>query len=290
MARHCLRKGGSRSRMHYLAAKLAPWAQYVLSLWRIRSNTASGLACPASGPHGLGSVMARRRTVVSVVAGSVAVVGVVLGLTQPRSPSPPRWRLTESYSGAQIAQRWKQFTPGGPYCNTPGTFSVQGRALDLRVSGVYGNCTRFTSTFTAGFGKTAVRMYIPHDVVADRAAWPAFWGYPESRVWPTAGEIDVYEQLHAGPACATYHWGQPSSRRSTRSHCVAITAGWHTFAVVWSSHALTFYYDGRYLATLRGRYVHDVPVNWLVEDKSFPNSNPVPTTVRVLWWKHWVRT
>jgi len=128
----------------------------------------------------------------------VAVVGVVLGLTQPRSPSPPRWRLTESYSGAQIAQRWKQFTPGGPYCNTPGTFSVQGRALDLRVSGVYGNCTRFTSTFTAGFGKTAVRMYIPHDVVADRAAWPAFWGYPESRVWPTAGEIDVYEQLHAG--------------------------------------------------------------------------------------------
>ena len=254
-------------------------------------------------PHGFRSVMAKRRTVVAVVAGGVAVAGVVLGVTQPWSPmadngrplgvpekAPPlRWRLTESYSGAQIAEQWKQFTPGGPFCKTAGTFSVQGRTLDLSVSGVYGNCTRFTSTFTAGFGKTAARMYIPRDVVADPAAWPAFWGYPERRVWPTAGEVDVYEQLHAGLACATYHWGQPARPQSTGPHCAAIRAGWHTFAVVWSRHVLRFYYDGKYLTTLRGRYVHDVPVDWLVEEKSYRNSNPVPTTVRVLWWKHWVR-
>jgi Glycosyl hydrolases family 16 len=235
--------------------------------------------------------------VVAVVVGGVAVAGLVLGVTRPwspsltRLPSPPRWQLTESYSGAQIAQQWKQFTPGGPYCRTPGTFSVRGRTLDLSVGGVYGNCTRFTSTFTAGFGKTAARMYIPRDVVADRAAWPAFWGYTESRVWPTAGEIDVYEQPRGGGlACATYHWGQPSRPRSTGPHCVAITAGWHTFAVVWSRHVLSFYYDGKYLTTFRGQYIHDVPVNWLVEEKSYQNSDPIPTTVRVLWWKHWVRT
>jgi Glycosyl hydrolases family 16 len=118
---------------------------------------------------------------------------------------PPRWRLTESYSGAQIAQQWRQVAQGAPFCKAPGTFSVQGRTLDLSVGGVYGDCTRFTSTFTTGFGKTAARMYIPRDVVADPAAWPAFWGYPESRAWPTAGEIDVYEQKHGGGLACTYH-------------------------------------------------------------------------------------
>jgi len=38
-----------------------------------------------------------------------------------------------------------------------------------------------------------------------------------------------------------------------------------------------------------GQYIHDVPVNWLVEERSYPSSKPDPTTVRVLWWKHWVR-
>lgn len=93
------------------------------------------------------------------------------------------------------------------------------------MGGGYGNCTRFTSTFTVGFGKTAARMYIPRDVVADPAAWPTFWGYTESRVWPTAGEIDAYEQPHGGGrARATYHWGQPSRPRSTGPHCVVVTA------------------------------------------------------------------
>jgi Glycosyl hydrolases family 16 len=75
--------------------------------------------------------------------------------------------------------------------------------------------------------------------------WPAFW-LVTTGSWPAGGEIDIMEGLH-GSAVWHYHYvnssGKPSQVGGPASGFKG--CGVHTYAVNWTTAAITFYYDGK---------------------------------------------
>jgi beta-glucanase (GH16 family) len=114
----------------------------------------------------------------------------------------------------------------------------------------YGPC-QYTSarmetlnTFTQTYGKFEARIKFPPGY----GLWPAFWieGANVYQVgWPACGEIDIIEPNGTNPylvegALHARHTGHPAYLTVTQ----AITAGFHTYSVVWNSKGITWYFDG----------------------------------------------
>lgn len=93
--------------------------------------------------------------------------------------------------------------------------------------------------------------------------WPAFWLLPSEGprntsgtgvygYWPMSGEIDVMEAINdMGITHCALHFGGPGDgHRHVTSQSNAqggnrLDAGWHTYAVDWTQHAMTFRVDGK---------------------------------------------
>jgi beta-glucanase (GH16 family) len=75
--------------------------------------------------------------------------------------------------------------------------------------------------------------------------WPAFW-LVTTGSWPAGGEIDVMEGLK-GSAAWHYHYVNSSGKPSAVGGYVSgfKGCGTHTYAVSWTTSAITFYYDGK---------------------------------------------
>jgi len=75
--------------------------------------------------------------------------------------------------------------------------------------------------------------------------WPAFW-LDTTGSWPAGGEIDVMEGLN-GSAAWHYHYLNSSGANSAIGGTLAgfSGCGTHTYAVSWTTSAITFYYDGK---------------------------------------------
>jgi hypothetical protein len=75
--------------------------------------------------------------------------------------------------------------------------------------------------------------------------WPAFW-LVTTGSWPAGGEIDVVEGLY-GQAAWHYHYLSASGVPSAVGEAVPgfSGCGTHTYAVNWTTSAITFYYDGK---------------------------------------------
>lgn len=79
--------------------------------------------------------------------------------------------------------------------------------------------------------------------------WPAFWAIPASYDWPP--EIDMLEQYGTQNYATLSTWINNSSGNNGTyaGFQVAVDPGqWHTYAVRWTSTALTFYVDGTQVA------------------------------------------
>ena len=93
--------------------------------------------------------------------------------------------------------------------------------------------------------KLSEQINLPCNVFGKIENWPAFWLVTTSS-WPAGGEIDVMEGLN-GSVAWHYHY----LSRSGASSVVGGTlrgfsgCGTHTYAVNWTTSALTLYYDGK---------------------------------------------
>ena len=89
------------------------------------------------------------------------------------------------------------------------------------------------------------QISLPCNTAGQIENWPAFW-LVTTGSWPAGGEIDIMEGL-SGSAAWHYHYlnssGTPSSVGGPVSGFSG--CGTHTYAVDWTTAAITFYYDGK---------------------------------------------
>jgi beta-glucanase (GH16 family) len=142
-----------------------------------------------------------------------------------------------------------------PDCYDPRQVVVSGGELQLTLvarqescngsphayaSGLVSSIGRFA--FTHGFVEVRARLPASDGMVAD---WPGIWA-DGLGPWPTTGELDVVEGI-GGQACWHFHdpAGDPGSCSNTN-----YAGSWHTYGADWESGVVTFYYDGKRVATL----------------------------------------
>lgn len=80
-----------------------------------------------------------------------------------------------------------------------------------------------------------------------RAMWSAFWLAASNLHWPP--EMDFLEAWGEGHTRSYYHsvGGKRSSSHPIRAN---LSAGWHTFGLMWSAYKMTAYIDGRRTLTV----------------------------------------
>jgi beta-glucanase (GH16 family) len=142
-----------------------------------------------------------------------------------------------------------------PECNDPRQVVESGDELQLTLvakheycngsehsyaSGIVTTIGKFA--FTYGFVEVRARLPASYGRVAD---WPGIWT-DGLGVWPTTGELDVVEGI-GGQACWHFHdpAGDPGSCTTTD-----YAGSWHTYGADWEPGSVTFYYDGKRVATL----------------------------------------
>jgi beta-glucanase (GH16 family)/transcriptional regulator with XRE-family HTH domain len=106
--------------------------------------------------------------------------------------------------------------------------------------------------FQSTYGRIEARIKLP----AGDGLWPAFWALGAAGSWPTAGEIDVMENIGSDPSkiYGSIHGPQAGShggyRLTAEEHSpVSLAAGFHTYGVDWSPKKIVFTLDGIPYAT-----------------------------------------
>jgi glycosyl hydrolase family 16 len=89
------------------------------------------------------------------------------------------------------------------------------------------------------------QINLPCNSASQIKNWPAFW-LVTTGSWPAGGEIDIMEGL-SGSAAWHYHYVNSSGTPSAVGGPVSgfKGCGIHTYAVNWTTAAITFYYDGK---------------------------------------------
>jgi len=104
--------------------------------------------------------------------------------------------------------------------------------------------------FQFQYGSAVARIQVP----GGQGLWPAFWtlGSNINTVgWPVCGEIDVMENIGSEPTTThgTIHAGGKSGLRwlsgDSTDAASALSAGYHTYGVVWGPTAVSISIDGR---------------------------------------------
>jgi beta-glucanase (GH16 family) len=103
--------------------------------------------------------------------------------------------------------------------------------------------------FQFQYGSAAASIRVP----AGQGLWPAFWTLGsniDTVGWPVCGEIDVMENIGSEPAetHGTIHAGGKSGIRwlsgNSATQPTALSAGYHTYGVVWGPTAVSISVDG----------------------------------------------
>jgi beta-glucanase (GH16 family) len=123
--------------------------------------------------------------------------------------------------------------------------------------------------------------------------FPAWWTNGAGLNWPENGEIDVMEELGTGKPCWHYHYQDTSGTHQGPGGCIGTLggqtvdwSGWHTYAARWEPGKITFYYDGRQVATWTTGVVtnpHFLILNYSVDGTVYPDTTMEVDYVRV--WK-----
>ncbi len=128
-------------------------------------------------------------------------------------------------------------------------------------------------TFRYGYVEARIKM------PTGSGAFPAFWtlGANLPQVgWPRSGEVDIAEitsnlpdsvhtNVHGVDAAGKawqVGWGSPGGTLTTDSN---LDGGFHTYGLLWTSNALTFYFDGQAIHTVNRS---QVPV-WLWDQDNY---------------------
>lgn len=104
------------------------------------------------------------------------------------------------------------------------------------------------SSFDFTYGYIQVTARIP----SGDGLWPALWLLPQNESWPP--EIDIMENLggNTSVVSCTIHPTTGGQVQTIYQSPVSLSSGWHTYAVNWEPHSITWYVDGHQVATYTG--------------------------------------
>ena len=129
---------------------------------------------------------------------------------------------------------------------------------------------RLESRDAFAYGRFEARIDLP----TTQGMWPAFWLFPISVPWPTAGEIDIMEnrgsqpnlvssayhfQRAPGPCCGQHEYVFEEFTKTVAGQPVNFHSGYHTYAVEWEPGTLRFYVNDEIHWQLL-ESVHNVPI------------------------------
>ena len=116
--------------------------------------------------------------------------------------------------------------------------------MNSAASGTGAFNTRKSKTWSAP-ATLSEQIDLPCNSSGQVENWPAFW-LDTTGSWPAGGEIDVMEGLN-GSAAWHYHYLNSSGATSAVGGTLSgfSGCGTHTYAVSWTTSAITFYYDGK---------------------------------------------
>jgi hypothetical protein len=196
---------------------------------------------------------------------AVAVVAAVTGIITPFTPASARTTAVSapfSWEGASWCPNYYGSKYGGT-CGAP-TLSGTGSSAAFYPSQIsYSGSTQpiyldmnSTATESGAFNTETQETWsapvtvseeinVPCNRLGQVENWPGFW-LVTTGSWPAGGEIDVLEGL-AGTIQWHYHYLSASGVDSAVGGTLAgfSGCGTHTYAVDWTTSAITFYYDGR---------------------------------------------
>lgn len=215
----------------------------------------------------VGKTLGRRRLRAMVVAGLAVVAAVAFLVARGGSPRgvPPRvgpnsWRLIfdATFTGRSLnTALWHtcydfgacQIVHNGEYeWYVPHGVAVRGGTLVLtaRAHKVHGQplssgMIQSNGRFDFEYGYVEIRAKVPSGF----GTWPALWLLPEDGQWPP--EIDIMEYWGWSPNQIRESLFPPGDKTGLH-HTVDvphITAGYHTYAVDWEPHEISWYVDGQ---------------------------------------------
>ena len=96
------------------------------------------------------------------------------------------------------------------------------------------------NSFSQTYGYFEIRAELPG---GGKGLWPAFWLLPKNNTWPP--EIDVFEQVSSPTSNIVTTIHDKSGNASSNLNIGNTSTAYHTYGVLWTSQAITFYVDGK---------------------------------------------
>ncbi len=205
-----------------------------------------------------------------------------------RDALPPAWSNSRFGNGQAAAGFNRQELE----CFDPSRTAFTNGTLTLRIIRKRERCDGRWRPYSSGVASTVGRWSFKYGLLEARVwvpsrgskivDWPAVWMGGKA-------EIDVLEG--GGVPCWYYHirkrrWGQCLSG-------VHIANGWHTVAVNWQPHGITWYYDRREVASVSSRVapITSAPMSLVLDlalssrMRHYPTA--IPATFRIGWVRVW---
>jgi beta-glucanase (GH16 family) len=212
--------------------------------------------------------------------GTARAAALVAAVTHPKlvgAPQPTPTSLgggwteifDDEFNGSSLnpvwhtAQYWDSTVTvgnGGEAAYAPGGVSVSNGKLHLtaRKSTSYGEPYVSGIVNTGGedfnpnypsfsflHGYMEVRAKLP----AGQGLWPAIWLMPASHN-DSNGEIDALEMMGDNPDLAYFTLHRDGNEQQMTSTGINLSSGYHTYGVDWEANFVSFYIDGKLMATI----------------------------------------
>lgn len=216
-----------------------------------------------------------------------------------------RWRLALNsvFTGTTLPQEWSnsRFDDGqvaagfNAYeleCFDPSRVAVASGGLTIRIIRKRQLCNGRWRPYSSGMASTVGRWSFKYGLMEARVwvpsrrskivDWPAVWLGGKA-------EIDAFEG--GGVPCWYYHIDHRRWGRCVNG--VHLANGWHTVAVNWQPHSITWYYDRREVAGVSSRFAPitsarmSVVLDLAISKKMRHEPQAVPATFRVGWMRIW---
>lgn len=139
-------------------------------------------------------------------------------------------------------------------------FSLNNGVLTITASAVPAGANPYNLPYNSGtittnksfaqtYGYFEVRAKLP----AGQGLWPAFWMLPADDTKSTTAELDIFEVLGSNPStlyAATHSTATGTNVAAQQAIAVADTStDFHTYGVDWEPTTITYYMDGRAIAS-----------------------------------------
>jgi beta-glucanase (GH16 family) len=133
-----------------------------------------------------------------------------------------------------------------PFSDQNGVLTISASPTPAQDLQYLGNAPYISGTlntqgsFSQTYGYFEMRAELP---AGGQGLWPAFWLLPENNSWPP--EIDVFEQVDSPTSNIVTTVHDVTGNSGTSFNIGDTSAGFHTYGVLWTSQAITFYVDGQ---------------------------------------------